>query len=346
MSSSRDEEPHISVLLSVAPPDGTTRFVDQVTRHAPPNIHFQFFSWRIALFGRWDVFHVHWPEFLIRGRTTAVEAIRTILFMLFLLRLLSTRKKVVRTLHNITPHKAGSGLESFLLRLLDKRTNVFVRLNNETPIPSDAPSVHIPHGHYRDVLNSAARRPPIGGRLLYFGRIESYKNVERLVRVFGHLSQADLELRVVGKGSAELQERIVNASSGDDRVSIRFGFVPDDDMVAEMTAAQLIVLPYTEMHNSGIVLVALSLDRPVLVPKTPANALLADEVGKHWIRLFDGELNEADLLEALEATTALPASGPELSGRDWDTVATSYAKAYRFALGPGTPRSPTSGKSK
>lgn len=212
-----------------------------------------------------------------------------------------------------------------------------MRLNDETAVPYDKPSVLIPHGHYRDVLPLEARQESRPGRLLFFGRIEAYKNVDRLVGVFRGTTDLALELRIVGKASGEPRRRISEAADGDDRISLHFGFVPDHEMVAEMTSAQLVVLPYTEMHNSGIVLVALSLRRPVLVPSTPANRLLADEVGRQWIRFFEGDLETADIVDAVHSTATAPSEGPALDGRNWSVVGASYARAYQRAVDSRVP---------
>jgi beta-1,4-mannosyltransferase len=339
VTATTQERELVRVLLSVAPPDGTTRFVDQVTRFSESDIDFSFFSWRQAILGRWDVFHVHWPEFLMRGGSRPVTAVRTALMLLFLGRLSVIRGKVVRTLHNLEPHSPGSRLETALLAALERRTDLFVTLTAVTPVPEGAASVLIPHGHYRDVLPLEQRRPARRGRLLYFGRIEPYKNVERLIEVFRGLDEPGLELGIVGKASDELLARITAAAALDPRVEVRFGFVPDEEMVAEMSSAQLVVLPYTEMHNSGILLVALSLGRPVLVPRTPANALLAEEVGADWVRMFDGDLDASGLLDAVRATADRPAAGPVLTGRDWSAVGAAYARAYRLAVDSSVARS-------
>ena len=327
------------ILLSVDPPDGTTRFVDQVTRFAPPNVDFVYFSWRKALFGKWDIFHVHWPEFLLRGRSLPITLAKTSLFFMLILRLSVSPVRVVRTLHNLEPHAPGSRLEKALLAALERRTDLFVTLTPVTPVPHGKLSALIPHGHYRDVLPRESRRSVRPGYLLYFGRIEPYKNVERLIEVFRDLEDPTLELGIIGKAPAELAKRIDAAAALDARVTTRFGFVQDEEMVIEMTSAQLVVLPYTEMHNSGILLVALSLGRPVLVPRTTANLLLAEEVGTEWVRVFDGQLGEEDLLAALNDTTVLPSSGPVLDGRDWSAVGASYARAYELALGSPVVRS-------
>ena len=40
---------HVRVLHSLAPPDGTTKYVDQMTVGAPDDVDVSYFSWRRAL---------------------------------------------------------------------------------------------------------------------------------------------------------------------------------------------------------------------------------------------------------------------------------------------------------
>jgi beta-1,4-mannosyltransferase len=328
--STSDHRP-LRVLESVAPPDGTTKFVDQVVRFAPADVHFTYFSWPQALLGRYDVFHVHWPEFLMRGRNQAVRLVRTCLTALLLVRLRATATPIVRTLHNVAPHKAGDTIERALLGSIDRSTALFVTLSEATPIPTGAPSKIVRHGHYKAVLTDdpALPRP---GRMIAFGRIEPYKNNGELIRAFCSLGDQSAELRIVGKASKDMEDELRRAAGDDRRVSFHFGFVSDSQMVHEITSSQLVVLPYTEMHNSGVVLVALSLDRPVLVPRSPTNELLAREVGEEWLHLYDGPLHSRHLVEALNAAGRNVNTRPKLDDRDWSAVANGYADAFRAAV--------------
>src|SRR4051794_31037997 len=66
-----------------------------------PGVEVQTFSWRRALRGGYSVFHVHWPEILVSGRSRSKKLVRQCLFVLFLLRLRLTRTPLVRTMHNL-----------------------------------------------------------------------------------------------------------------------------------------------------------------------------------------------------------------------------------------------------
>ena len=332
MTSPRARRP-LTVLQSLSPPDGTTRYVDQVVGGAPDDVAMRFFSWRSALLGRYDVFHVHWPELMIRARNPAKAALRRLALRALLVKLALSRVPIVRTVHNVAPHEAGPRAEERMLSRLDRATTAFIRLNPTTEVDTSASVTTVLHGHYRDRFAGMKRPDPHPGRVLYFGLIRPYKGVETLLDVFGALDRRDLSLRVVGRPSGGLRPVIESAERGDDRISARLEFVSDADLVAEVGGATLVVLPYNEMHNSGAVLVALSSDRPVLVPRTSSNVALADEVGAAWVQLYDGELTGAVLEDAIAAAPdARYDARPRLEGRDWSTIGEQAAEVYADAV--------------
>lgn len=302
-----------------------------------PDVQVLTFSWRRALRGRYSVFHVHWPEILVSGAGPAKKVVRQLLFVLLLLRLRATRTPLVRTVHNLELPSGISRREVALLRWAERWTTLRIRLNEQTPVPAGAASVTVVHGHYRDWFATHPRASARPGRLAFVGLLRRYKGVDRLIGVFGATAGRtahELELRVAGQPSTpELGAELATAAAGDPRVSVALGFLPDADLVTEITSAELVVLPYREMHNSGGTLAALSLDRPVLVPDNPVNERLADEVGPGWVHRYAGTLTAEHLLAAVSAVRAgRPSASPDLGRRDWDRVGQAHADAYRRAL--------------
>lgn len=324
------------VLESVAAPGRTIKYIDQVVSEAPADIRFVYFSWRAALFGRYDVFHVHWPEFLLRGRSAPITIARSALFRALLLRLRIRGTPVVRTMHNLHPHEEGGASEKRLLKALDRLTSVWVRISTATEFPETGQHFTVLHGSYERELGALRRAERVPGRLLFIGRIEPYKGVEELARCFKALTRSDLQLRIVGRADSDLEASIRATVGSDERVTCLFEFVPDETLVAEVTAAELVVLPYREMHNSGIALVALSLGVPILASRSPANEALAREVGDGWVSLFDGEITGAAMENAVASTKLLLGGRPRLQNRSWESVAEGYAVAFRAARERGT----------
>jgi beta-1,4-mannosyltransferase len=324
----------VTVLYSLVRPDGRTKYVDQLVDGLPADVTMKFFSWRAALRGRYDVFHMHWPELTLRGSNPLRRFLRRRAADVFVTLLAIRRIPLVRTVHNMTPHEEGSRAENRTLARLNRRTNLFIRLNPTTDVPFDAPVVTILHGHYRDQFAKHPMPPSRTGRILYFGIIRPYKGVAELMSTFTSIADDGIELRIVGSPSTGQREIVEAACVRDPRITSRLVFVDDADLVDEIGQAELIVLPYKEMHNSGSILVAMSLGRPVLAPITPANSALAAEVGPGWIHGYEGELTASVLVEALEAVRRNPPvdARPRLDGRDWKSLGVQHYDAYRRAI--------------
>ena len=304
---------------------------------ANPDVDLDTFTWRRALTQRYDVFHAHWPEILVSGRTPIRALARQAMYAVFLARLRRQGTAIVRTLHNLELPNDISRREIALLRLTERQTGLFIRLNDSTHV--DRAHATIVHGHYRDWFARYPRAERQRGRFAYFGLIRKYKAVDSLLRAFTSLpaDRDDLSLTIGGKPSTDdLRSELEQLAALDPRVTIKLEFLSDEDLVSIASAAELIVLPYREMHNSGGVLAALSLDRPVLSPDNEVNRRLSDEVGCRWVHRFEPPLTPEILLDAIAAVQRerdlAPDGTPNLSARDWSGTAEHHVAAYRRAV--------------
>lgn len=299
-----------------------------------PGIEHVPFSWRTAIFGRYDVFHVHWGDTLLAAGSRRTRLGKRAAMAVLLARLAVTRTPVVRTVHNVTPPE-GTRAEVALLTALERRTTLRIRLSPTTPDVAGIPSALILHGHYRDWFAAMPKEDAEPGRLAYVGLIKPYKGVEQLLIAFEEASRdrGDLRLTVAGRATdPELARDIVEAAERLPALDADLRYLSEEEFVAIVSDASAVVLPYRHMHNSGSALAALSLDRPVLVPENETTRLLAEEVGPGWVHFFDGELS-ADALRRLADASAQRMEGrPDLSARNWDSAGAAHAAAYREAL--------------
>ncbi len=326
----------LTVLQSFPEPRETTNPYVVMLRDAlaaVPGARVLTFSWRRALTARYDAFHVHWPEILVDGNGPLKKLVRQGLFVLLLLRLRVTRVPLVRTVHNLELPEGISRRERVLLRWAERATTSRIRINESTELDAGTPVETIVHGHYRDWYAPHPRRDRRPGRLAFVGQVRRYKGVDRLVEAFGETADDGLSLRIAGRPtSAELARHLEEAAVADPRIGLSLGFVPDADLVGEVSEAELVVLPYREMHNSGGALAALSLDTPVLVPDNAVNRRLAEEVGDGWVHTYTPPLTGADLTGTLARLRATPpAAPPDLSRREWHDAGRAHVAAYRRA---------------
>lgn len=302
---------------------------------------------RLLLHGA-DVVHLHWPDLtFLSGHRKVVHVARLAAFYGALALRRRTGTILVWTVHNLEPHVDRSApwvrrlTERLLLRNLDgilALTRQGLEAVRETyPSLAEVPAAVTPHGHYReaydfDMAPAAARdllgidrtRPVIAT----VGQVRPYKNVPELIRVFRTLDP-DASLLVAGKPStAELSQEIRTTAAGDGRIHLDLRFLPDEDVAVALASADLVVLPYTRIQNSGSAILALSASRPVLVPDMGAMRELQEQIGEEWVRLFSGDLDADALAEALSWATSERTADADLSALDWDRIAASTQAAY------------------
>lgn len=328
----------IRVLHTVYPPTNqgnpfASLLIDAVSHETDSS----YFSWRAAFLKRWDVVHFQWPEKFFVGGSVIVAAAKRWRFRAWMQLLRWRRTAIVWTIHNLATHEdPGAGAARELSRL-EKRVDRYVVLNPAVEIELSAPADVIPHGHYRSLIPAAIRTAPQGRRLLYFGFIRKYKNVPALVRSFAAsaLVGESFDLRLVGRPhspelSRAVESVVADAPAG---VSARLEAVPDRALYEEIAGASVVILPYADLYNSGVLIMALSMERPVIVPRTPATEYYREQFGDDWVLLYESPLTAETLSEVVHRAAEAPGRRfLDLSALDWSALAVSYVATYRRAV--------------
>lgn len=328
----------LTVLQSAPPPRPTTNpYIVMLREHLrSAGVEVLDFSWRNALFGRYDVVHLHWPETMPEGRNRWRALVRETLTCVLIMRIAVMRIPVVRTVHNVHLPQGLSRRVVAMLRALEKLTTLRIRLNTSTVTPPGAAVETILLGHFRDWFGTYPRTDIVPGRIGYFGFVRRYKGVETLIDAFRAAGQQldGLSLTIAGKPSTQqLAAALTEQAGNDPNIELDLRFISDAELVRLATSCELLVMPYHFMHNSSGALTSLSLDRPVLVPDNEVNRQLSEDVGPGWVYRYPGTLRDTDLLDAITALrTEPPTARPDLSARDWDRVGKAHEAAYRRAI--------------
>jgi glycosyltransferase involved in cell wall biosynthesis len=287
------------------------------------------------------------------------------------------RKKVTLTVHNVNAGKRDLN-DSFLNRLslriqYNLCHHIFVHtegmkseLVSEFAVAADKVSV-IPFGINNTVpntdLTSGEAKRMLGiadsdKTLLFFGNIAPYKGLEYLVSAFTQLLNKDRSYRliIVGrpKGSEgywkQIHDRIARSGIRD-RIIQRIEFIPDEEAEVYFKAADVLILPYAHVFQSGVLFLGYSFGLPAIaadvgnlkeeiiegqtgfVFKPQDSADLARKIGQY----FNGEL-----FRNLETRRA-EIKGYANEQYSWDKVAGITTAIYSTLLTSDLPSSVLSG---
>lgn len=307
------------------------------------------------LHGEYAILHLHWPEACLNVRRTGL-ALSGFLEQAHLVEQVRRRgTRIVWTIHNLHTHEGlHPRLEPWLWRTFIRRIDALISpsrsgleaARERFPRLRDVPSFLVPLGHFRDVYPNALDRDiardmlgiPAHSRVISFvGQIRPYKNVPALLRAFRGLDDPDARLLVAGKPLwLQLARDIEAAAGGDARIRLHLRHTAGEDLQLFLNAADVVVLPFREVLNSASALLALSFDRPILVPRKGALEELQKDLGAGWVRTFSGELTSGELAEALQwATCSSRQGGAPLHRFDWPDLAAKTLEAYQTVSGPG-----------
>lgn len=300
-----------------------------------------------------DIFHIHWPD-LIPARPSLLLAVARSLLYTGLIWFMKRRgTRIVWTVHNLEPHEVHHPrLSARFLGWFRRRVDGVILLSRANqramleafPELTAAPSVIVPIGHYRGVYPEPPDRESARAALdltdrarvaLFFGLLRPFKQVEALIETARQLDDPELTVIIAGKADDPAYVARLRAAAGDDsRIRLIPGFVPDSRVSLLFAAADLVVLPFRDVTNSSSAVLAVSLNKPVLVPSMGSLPELAAVVGPQWVRLYGGVLDPPTLAAALDwANTPGRPPCADLSALDWKRIAERTEAFYRAVLG-------------
>jgi glycosyltransferase involved in cell wall biosynthesis len=245
---------------------------------------------------------------------------RTMLMLYYKLR----GKKIALTAHNVNQAKRDANdslLNRATLRIQYRLTDhIFVHtqkmkteLLQDFGVPERAVTVlrHPINNAFPDTdLTPAQAKRRLGVNddertILFFGRIRPYKGIENLLAAFQLLpiSQSNYRLIIAGepkKGSEDYLDEIrrtIGREFSRGEITLNFQFIPDEEMELYLKAADVLILPYKDIFQSGVLFLAYSFGLPVV----------ATDVGSFREEIVEGSTgflcrpgDTADLAKAIE----------------------------------------------
>jgi glycosyltransferase involved in cell wall biosynthesis len=251
------------------------------------------------------------------------------------------RRPLVLTAHDVLPREPRPGQLSAQRRLYERFDAVVVhsehgraRLTDELGI--DADRVHvITHGVFAHLADAPPQPTPFQTDrpvVLCFGLMRPYKGIDVLLEAWRGID--DAELWIAGMPRMDISHLRAIAPS-----NVRFAprFITDSELPAYFQHADLVVLPYREIDQSGVLFTALAFGKPLLLSDVGGFPEVAATGAARTVPAGDS----AALHSAMQELLGDPAALATLASRArdaaegkyaWDTIARQTLDLYR-ALG-------------
>jgi glycosyltransferase involved in cell wall biosynthesis len=248
---------------ALGPAGSRLRAAAKLAEHVPDMLRYR----RLAREA--DVVHFQWlpvqhlDTHLLPRRHLAITAGRA-----------GARRPLVLTAHDILPREPRPGQLAAQRRLYVRFDAIVVhsergraRLTGELGV--DPARVHvIPHGALTPAAAGAPQPPPFQTDrpvVLFFGLLRPYKGLDLLLEAWRGID--DAELWIVGMPKFDISPLLADLRSITAPASVRFvpRFLAEQEMAAYFARADLVVLPYREIDQSGVALTALGAGVPMLL---------------------------------------------------------------------------------
>lgn len=228
-------------------------------------------------------FHINWEEAIYREVASSDEAMAIVeTFVAQLEHFMALGGRIIWTLHNSEPHHnpfpdayqalAGGIAARSSLVLVHSQSAASIAL--ERYAIEEARLCRVPHGGYHTLYEGGwdrkAARQAVGlpaERIIFgfIGNVRPYKNVPLLIEAFCRLPRGIAALLLAGKQQPTLDLSGIEPEARAEMV-INDTVIEEEVLPLHLAACDAVVLPFGHILTSGSLMLALSLETPVIVP--------------------------------------------------------------------------------
>ena len=276
-----------------------------------------------------------------------------VLFNLLLVKLVFG--KVVLTTHDVISF-ANLSDSSIIGSMIYKLTDLILTHNefSKSEIIKVRPNLSsriyiVPHGNYIPFVNVQNDKEKSRKRLeipndkkvlLFFGMIKQVKGLDVLLHALKDVikENPDVLLLIAGKpweNDFTNYQRIIDENNLSDFCLLHTKFIPHADVEHYYCAADLVVLPYKKIYQSGVLMMTLSYGKPALVSDLPPLKEVVTDMQTAFLFESENSISLAEKLNLIlldpEKLEQVRINGEELINTkyDWNEIGRQTKQAYQ-----------------
>lgn len=352
----RDPNPYQELVYSKIPDKVQVQYLDNPTRSNTLGLILLFPQLLYYRIKKSRIFHLHWFYTFytpFRNRifnNLVARAFYTLLFLIFLYSIKILGYKLVWTVHNVVPLEKQFLNTVRIMRILSKLCDSKIvhsetTLSNMKRLGMDVEDSHIiPIGNYGVLYpnkikkNEARKKLGISSKdfvFCFFGIIENYKGVPKLITDFLSLDRKNIKLLIAGKCSnPDLKQKIMNYNNYSN-IHLKLDFIKDKNIQIYLKAADIAVYPFRSITTSSSVILSLSFGVPIICPRMGNLKDLPENLGIFYdpddksglLRCMEQAVKNKEILDEM-GSNALKYT-KDLS---WDNISFRTSEAYKKML--------------
>lgn len=265
--------------------------------------------------------------------------------------------KVVTTIHDLLPFNTRF-YDLFFHKRIYAKANMVIsqarmnqsRLVQEFGVGEDK-IVYIPHGHFMDYAEAATKEesraalelPANKKIILFFGQIKKVKGLDVLIKALKKVTDRHEDILCVIAGKVwqddfSTYQKLIDENNLENYIRTDVKFIADSDIKYYFNAADIVALPYRQIYQSGVVLLAYAYEKPI-VATTEGEFITVVKDKETGLLVESG--NDDALAEAInwylehpEQADAFGKAGREdlIVRLSWKTIAEDVKKIYQNLL--------------
>jgi len=198
---------------------------------------------------------------------------------------LSPKSKIIFTAHNVLPHDTGNKYKKIYNKIYNLLDGIIVHTNRSKEEIKDQFNIYndkirvIPHGllelnydenNTKKIKSEVHENNNLGDKIVlgFIGSIRKNKGIELLLDVWEEnefLNNNEIILLIAGSCKNDKLNKRIEEMNNYKNVIIDIRFLPLDNFAAYMKVSDIILLPYLNISQSGVLLSVLAEEKPVLV---------------------------------------------------------------------------------